>query len=371
MDTYYSKNKIVPQSIELEKVNWFKMASSKDAILHLTGVFQFDLYHEADKNLWLKYFEVLKQKTVLGTGAVGMGDEAFAAREAWVKNKIQNYDPNSVFYRQIPIDMVESPIAHFYNEIVGEMKLKKNYIYPLLRDKGYFAPLSIFTDELFLKVDETSYQVEITEIPYEYSMKKIFRVKFNMTFDIGKYIEYMIVTKMAKFKLDIFPVFRFRVLYFQNFPTFLNLDKTNFFNWLNNHMLDIMRRNPKILKYCFEKTKVRLDLVQRLHIKTDPFSKEFIVTTDDYLNFVIQLVKGQVNFGSGYSYFTIQQIDKNLINTRRNELKSNFFAFIMFFLIYRNVYQGKLFKRTLTSEQYVNEVYKLIKSGMVLKLLGF
>jgi len=371
MDAYYTKNRIVPHSIELEKIDWFNMYSSRDSLLHLKGMFEFDLYHEADKGLWLQYFKTLVDKTALGTGVLGMGDEKFAAKEAWVRKKIAEYNPDAVFYRQIPIDMVQSPIAHFYNEIVGEMKLKKNYIYPMLRDKGYFAPLTIFSDEMFLKVDETSYQVEITEIPDNFTMKKIFKVKFNLTFDVAKYVEYMIVTKMAKFKLEIFPLFHFKILYFQSFPAFLNLDKNNFLNWLNNHILTIIRTNPKILKYCFEKTKIRLDLIQRLHIKADPFTKEFVLTTDDYLNFIIQMVKGKINFGSGYSYFSIQQIDKNLINTRRNELKGNTFAFIMFFLVYKSIYQGKLFNRTMTSEQYVAEISKLIKSGMVLKLLGF
>ncbi len=267
--------------------------------------------------------------------------------------------------------MVESPLAHFYNEIVGEMKLKKNYIYPMLRDKGYFRPISIFTDEMFLKVDETSYQVDITEIPYEYSMKKIFRVTFDMTFDVAKYIEYIIVNKLAKFELQILPNFYFKIKYFQNFPTFLGLDKNNFTLWLNNHILTIIRTNPKIIKYCFEKTKVRLDLIQRLHINASSFDKEFSLTTDDHLNFIMQMVKGKINFGSKYSYFDIQQINQNIIVTKRNELKGNTFALIMFLLVFKSIYQGKLFKRTMTSEQYLNEVIKLVKTGMILKLLGF
>lgn len=369
MSLYYTKNRIVPHSIELENVNWFKANTTKDSILHIDGIFQFDLYHEADKEMWLQYFQTLKAKTAIGTGMLGMGDEQFAAREAWVKNKIKSYE-TSGFYRIIPVDMVQSPLAHFYNEIVGGMKLKANYIYPLLREKGYFNPISLFTDEMFLKVDETTYEVEITEIPYNFTMKKIFKVKFKMTFDVGKYVEYMIVNKMAKFQLDIFPAFNFKILYFYNFPTFLALDKNNFINWLNTHILTIIRTNPKILKYCFDKTKIRLDMVQRLKINASAFGKEFSLTTDDHLNFIMQLVKGKINFGNKQSYFNIQQINQNLIDTKRNELKSNAFAMIMFFLIFKSIYQGKLFKRTMTSEQYVTEIIKLAKTGMLLKLLG-
>ena len=370
MDLYYTKNRIVPHDIQLEKVNWFRMSSSKDTTLHLECTFTFDLYHEVDKEMWIHYFQNLAQKTAMGTGLLGMGDEAFASKEAWVKQKIKEYKSDMPFYRIIPVDMVESPMAHFYNEIVGGMKLKNNYIYPMLREKGYFSPISIFTDEMFIKVDETSYQVDITEIPDNYTMKKIFKVKFNMMFDVAKYIEYMIVNKMAKFKLEIFPVFHFKITYFQNFPTFLGMDKINFTLWLNRHLLQIIRTNPKILKYCYEKTKVRLDLVQRLHIEASSFTKEFSITTDDHLNFIIQLVKGKINFGSKNSYFEIQQINQNLLDTRRNELKGNMFAMVMFFLIFRSVYQGRLFKRTMTSEQYVAEIIKLTKQGLILKMLG-
>lgn len=338
----YAKNKIVARTVTVEPVRWYEISSKRDTVLVLNGEFTFDFYQNIDRNLWLGYVEKHKQKMNSPES-----NREYLTRQLLVKDYIEKQSGLPQTFRDIvPYGLQEGPQAFLYNELISDARLVENHLIPFLRKAGYFDPITPGMEKLFFRFDISSFSLETTEIPDNFTTKRIFVVKFKLLFDVKKYFNYLVINKGASFSLSLFPVFEFKMRFNAQFPYKIFIDRVNFFNWLQNHMVMFMH-DDAIIKYVYSKTKIRLDKLSRISYRM-PF-KELTVIIDvpDIVNFVQQLIYGKINFGGRYSHdFAVQKIDRDIGNkyiaTGRSSLIGNIIFFLVFYKTYSNAFKTKL-----------------------------
>ena len=361
----YAKNKINPRTAEIYPIEWYKLHATTHPVIAIEGEFSFDMYHDVDRDAWLHYFENEKKKTV-----TGMEDRAFVSQEVVVRKYIgqsQGHNIDQNFY-VVPKSMQESPRSFLYNELIGYSKIHERYILPMLRKKGIFDPITSRMEHMFFEFDMTAFEMETFQIPHYYQLRTIFKIKFRLMFDLEKYLEYIIVTKKAKFGLEIWPVFEFKIMYPTLFPYVFTRDNVDFMRWMDHFLSKIMRTNSKILRYCYKVTKVRLDKLRGLEAKASSFRPEIIMDTRSVFDFIIQLVKGKVDLGGKRSTgFDVQKIKPDFAKSHMADIGSSnsaftLFYFYLFYQMYRNLIMPKKVKN---KAKYMREVVKQIKSGKI------
>lgn len=362
----YVKNKIVTRIGILKPENYSRQPRLREGKLQINGEYSFDFFHEEDRSKWFEEFEKHKRLT-----DPDKPDYFYLGRQNVAKNYMKNTTLNSFVPNPVPYDLEEGPRAFVYNKLLGEMNIIKNHIMPELRERGFFKPVNAYMEKRFFEFDLSSFEISTMQVPDKYEMRTIFKLNFHIWFDLQAYIEWMIVRRYSVFHLDIYPHAVMKIIYTDGFPfVFVREGREDFYRAINQATHAYIVKNPKIVAYMYEKTKVRLDKVKGLKIVFNSTKNEIEIKTDENMSMFGQLIIGNIDIFKSRTpnqSFTIQRIDTTHLQAHLT-VGSSVNPFVYLALAY--VIFGKT--RRMPSKQEIEKAIRLNASGKlkVKDLLG-
>ena len=255
-----------------------------------------------------------------------------------------------------------SPRTYLYDQLLQNQDIIKRHMMPALRKAGYFNPITQYMEQKFFTFANDSFDIDTIDIPYDFTMRKIFRVKYAMKFNLQQYIEYLIVQRKSRFVLTLYPDLRVRLILADRFPAvFIGTHARTFQRAVEPIIPKILAFNPKVLDYAFKAMKVRLDRTGGFRCSFAPNGEIDIIPNNPH-QFIFQLLAGKIDiFGRQRPNpsFQIQSINKEFVRQR------GFTSYLIYFLIFYHLFS--LFRRQPTVMDLENAMRDLRTGKLKLK----